>query len=64
MFGDLNFWQMFLKGGVVVFVLLAISILSWWIIIERIIRFVQMNTDTKEFMEKIKKNVRSERMLQ
>ncbi|HPD18373.1 MAG: MotA/TolQ/ExbB proton channel family protein [Candidatus Goldbacteria bacterium] len=57
MFGDLNFWQMFLKGGVVVFVLLAISILSWWIIIERIIRFVQMNTDTKEFMEKIKKLV-------
>jgi biopolymer transport protein ExbB/TolQ len=57
MFGDLNFWQMFLKGGIVVFVLLAISILSWWIIIERIIRFVQMNMNTKEFMEKIKKMV-------
>ncbi|MCX8094443.1 MAG: MotA/TolQ/ExbB proton channel family protein [Candidatus Goldbacteria bacterium] len=57
MFGDLNFWQMFLKGGITVFVLLAISILSWWIIIERIIRFLQIKIDTKEFMEKIKKMV-------
>ncbi len=57
MFGDLNFWQMFLKGGITVFVLLGISILSWWIIIERIIRFYKMKIDTKEFMEKIKKMV-------
>jgi len=57
MFGDLNFWQMFLKGGITVLVLLGISILSWWIIIERIIRFYQMKIDTKEFMEKIKKMV-------
>lgn len=57
MFGDLNFWQMFLKGGITVFVLLVISILSWWIIIERIIRFYQIKTDTKEFMEKIKKMI-------
>ncbi|MCX7698166.1 MAG: MotA/TolQ/ExbB proton channel family protein [Candidatus Goldbacteria bacterium] len=57
MFGELNFWQMFLKGGVTVFVLLGISILSWWIIIERMIRFLQIKIDTKEFMEKIKKMV-------
>lgn len=57
MFGDLNFWQMFLKGGITVFVLLFISILSWWIIIERIIRFTQIKLDTREFMDKIKKMV-------
>lgn len=57
MFGDLNFWQIFLKGGITVFVLLAISILSWWIIIERIIRFYQIRIDTKELMEKIKKMI-------
>jgi len=57
MFGDLNLWQMFLKGGITVFVLLFISILSWWIIIERIIRFNQIKIDTREFMDKIKKMV-------
>lgn len=57
MFGDLNFWQMFLKGGITVLVLLAISILSWWIIIERMIRFYQIKIDTKEFMGKIKKMI-------
>jgi biopolymer transport protein ExbB/TolQ len=57
MFGDLNFWQMFLKGGITVFILLGISVLSWWIIIERIIRFYQIKIDTKEFMDKIKKMI-------
>lgn len=57
MFGDLNFWQMFLKGGITVFILLGISILSWWIIIERIIRFYQMRIDTRDFLDKIKKMI-------
>ena len=55
MFGELSFWQMFVKGGATVFVLLLISILSWWIIIERGIRFFRIKTDTREFMDKIKK---------
>lgn len=57
MFGELSFWQMFVKGGVTVFILLGISILSWWIIIERIIRFSRLRVNPKEFTEKIKKMV-------
>ncbi len=55
MFSDLNFWQMILKGGITVIVLLGISIISWWIIIERAIRFSKIRIDTREFMDKIKK---------
>ncbi len=55
MFSELNFWQMLLKGGITVIVLLIISIISWWIIIERAIRFSKIRIDTKEFMNKIRK---------
>jgi len=55
MFADLNFWQMLQKGGITVAVLLIISIISWWIIIERAIRFSKLRIDTKDFMLKIKK---------
>jgi biopolymer transport protein ExbB/TolQ len=55
MFADLNFWQMLQKGGITVAVLLIISIISWWIIIERTIRFSKLRIDTKDFMLKIKK---------
>ena len=64
MFGDLSFWQMILKGGVITMALLAVSVISWWIIIERAIRFSRIRVAPGPFMEKIKKNVRSERMLQ
>lgn len=55
MFGELNFWQMLLKGGITVFVLLIISVISWWIIIERAIRFSKIRVDSQEFMDKIRK---------
>jgi biopolymer transport protein ExbB/TolQ len=55
MFGDLSFWQMLLKGGVTVMVLLGASVLSWWVIIERAIRFARLKTDVRSFMDKIKK---------
>ena len=57
MFGELSFWEMFVKGGVTVFVLLIISVFSWWIIIERAIRFRQIQVNAKEFMDSIKKLV-------
>lgn len=55
MFVELSFWQMLLKGGITVIVLLIISIISWWIIIERAIRFSKIKIDTNEFMNKIRK---------
>jgi biopolymer transport protein ExbB len=57
MFGDLSLWQMFVKGGITVFLLLGISVLSWWVIIERIIRFSRLRVNAKEFTEKVKKMV-------
>lgn len=59
MFGELTFWQMFVKGGLTVFLLLGISIFSWFIIIERAIRFSSMKINTRDFMEKITKAVKS-----
>jgi biopolymer transport protein ExbB/TolQ len=55
MFGDLSFWQMLLKGGITVMILLVVSVLSWWVIIERAIRFARLKIDVKPFMDKIKK---------
>lgn len=55
MFGELNFWQMLLKGGISVFILLGISVFSWWIIIDRAIKFYKMRINTADFMDKIKK---------
>lgn len=55
MFADMSFMQMMAKGGITVIVLLLISLCSWWIIIERAIRFSKLNIDEREFMDKIKK---------
>lgn len=55
MFGDLSFWQMLMKGGVTVMALLVVSVLSWWVIIERGIRFGRIKIDVKAFMDKIRK---------
>jgi len=55
MFGELSFWQMLMKGGVTVIVLLIISVISWWIIIDRTISFLRMRTSIREFIGKIKK---------
>lgn len=55
MFGDLSFWQMLLKGGVITMILLGVSVLSWWIIIERAIRFARLKIDVTPFMDKVKK---------
>ncbi|MEI7640729.1 MAG: MotA/TolQ/ExbB proton channel family protein [bacterium] len=54
MFGDMNFWQLMMKGGIVTVLLIALSVISWWIIIDRLIRFTKIKNNTKEFMEKLK----------
>lgn len=53
MFGELTFWQMLMKGGVTVMFLLGISVISWWIIIDRLIKFGRIRIKSGEFMEKV-----------
>jgi biopolymer transport protein ExbB len=55
MFSEMTFWQMMAKGGITVVVLMIISIGSWWIIIERALRFSKLKIDLREFMDKVKK---------
>ncbi|MEI7542314.1 MAG: MotA/TolQ/ExbB proton channel family protein [bacterium] len=54
MFGELSFWQMLMKGGLTVVFLLGVSVLSWWIIIDRAIRFKSIRVKASEFMTKVK----------
>lgn len=54
MFGELSFWQMLMKGGLTVVFLLGVSVLSWWIIIDRAIRFKSIRVKASEFMKKVK----------
>lgn len=55
MFGELTFWEMFVKGGATVFLLLGISILSWWIIIDRSIRVYKTRMNASVFMDQLRK---------
>jgi biopolymer transport protein ExbB/TolQ len=54
MFEELSFWQMILKGGATVILLMGISVLSWWIILDRLIRLSKIKIKTEEFMEKVR----------
>jgi biopolymer transport protein ExbB/TolQ len=60
MFKDLTFWQLLAKGGWTMIVLLAFSVISWFIIFERAIRFKLAKIDVEHFMLKIKKMVLSQ----
>jgi biopolymer transport protein ExbB len=55
MFGELSFWQMLMKGGATVIFLLGISVLSWWIVIDRAVRFSRIRGKAAEFMAKVKR---------
>ncbi len=55
MFGETTFWQLFMKGGAAVFFLLGVSVLSWWIIIDRAICFSRIKVNTRDFMDRVKK---------
>jgi biopolymer transport protein ExbB/TolQ len=54
MFQELSFWQMLLKGGATVILLMGISVLSWWIILDRLIRLSKIKIKTEDFMEKVR----------
>ena len=54
MFEELSFWQMLMKGGATVALLITISVLSWWIILDRLIRLSKMRIKSEEFMEKVR----------
>ncbi len=60
MFGELSFWQMMMKGGATVILLLGISVLSWWIVIDRFIRFARIRVKAGDFMGKVKDLTESE----
>lgn len=59
MFGELSFWQMLMKGGATVIFLLGISVLSWWIVIDRAVRFSRIRGKAAEFMAKVKRLIES-----
>ena len=54
MFQELSFWQMLVKGGATVILLMGISVLSWWIILDRLIRLSKIKIKTEDFMEKVR----------
>jgi biopolymer transport protein ExbB len=60
MFGELSFWQMLMKGGATVVFLMGISVVSWWIIIDRLITFARINVKAVSFMDRIKRLVEAE----
>ena len=60
MFGELSFWQMLMKGGATVIFLMVISVISWWIIIDRLIKFARINTKALTFMERVKRLIEAE----
>ena len=59
MYTELSFWQWVLKGGAAGMFLIGLSVFSWWIIIERGIRFWKMRFDPAEFTDKIKKLIKA-----
>jgi biopolymer transport protein ExbB/TolQ len=60
MFGELSFWQMLMKGGATVVFLMGISVVSWWIVIDRLITFARINVKAVSFMDRIKRLVEAE----
>jgi len=57
MFENMSFWELLLKGGWTMVILLVFSLVSWFIIFERAIRFRQAKIDMDRFILKIKKLV-------
>jgi biopolymer transport protein ExbB len=64
MFQDLTFWQLLAKGGWTMIVLLVFSVVSWFIIFERAIRFGMAKLDVEHFMLKIKKMVQTKKQVE
>ncbi|MCD4814322.1 MotA/TolQ/ExbB proton channel family protein [bacterium] len=59
MFQDLTFWQLLAKGGWTMVVLMIFSLISWYIIFERAIRYHMAKIDVEHLMLKVKKMVQS-----
>ncbi len=64
MFANLTFWQLLAKGGWTMGVLLLFSLVAWYIIFERSIRYRQARLDSEGFMQRIKKLVQSGRQVE
>jgi biopolymer transport protein ExbB/TolQ len=64
MFTDLSFWQLLAKGGWTMLILLAFSLVSWFIIFERMIRYHQAKLQVEPFLGKLKKLIQSNRQVE
>lgn len=64
MFENLNFWQLLAKGGWTMIVLLIMSLTSWFIIIERLIRYKMADVDIEHLMLKLKKLVQAGKIVE
>ncbi len=63
MFENLNFWQLLSKGGWTMVALLLMSLTSWFIIIERSIRYKMAAVNIEHLMIKVKKLVQAGRIV-
>lgn len=57
-------WEFFQKGGPVMWPILLCSVVSFAIIIERLIRLRQEQIDTKSFMEQISKSLKRNKIME
>jgi biopolymer transport protein ExbB len=64
MFAKLSLMDLLLKGGWTMVVLLLLSLISWYIIFERSIRFRQATIDVEHFLLKIKKFIQTGKLVE
>jgi biopolymer transport protein ExbB len=64
MFANMTFWQLLAKGGWTMVILLIFSLVSWFIIFERSLRYRQAKLDVDAFMPKIKKLVQTHKVVE
>ena len=57
-------WELFQKGGPVMWPILLCSVISFAIVIERLLRLRQEQVDTKVFMEQISKSLRRNKVME
>ena len=64
MFANMTFWQLLAKGGWTMVILLVFSLVSWFIIFERSLRYHQAKLDLEGFLPKIKKLVQTRKAVE
>ena len=57
-------WEFFQKGGLIMWPILLCSVISFAIVIERLLRLRQEQIDTKSFMEQISKSLKRNKVME